>query len=267
MEFFLIIIGLCFGSFLNVLIVRIPLKKSIFFPSSHCPICKDKILWYDNIPLLSWILLKGKCRNCSGRISFIYPTIEILLAILLLIDYFYNKRLYDSNYIFNFISSLTFCSILIVVSFIDMKTFRIPNSANIFAFLAGLTYCFVLSLIFSGTINFNYFLLIRLAEALILYIIFEIFRYFIRMLIGKNAFGGGDSKLISALTIWLGLKSSAITLLISFYLAGIFIFVAYLFKNASRGDKIAFGPFLSSSAYLLWVFGADKIIPVIFPYS
>jgi len=128
LYFAFIIAGLIVGSFLNVVIYRIPRKKSIIKPPSFCPVCKKKIAFYDNIPLISYAILKGKCRNCKSRIPFIYPLVEFLTAILFL-----------TNYVLFGLSSKTIlgiilCSLLIAISFIDINFRIIPNVVDAVSF-------------------------------------------------------------------------------------------------------------------------------------
>src|SRR6056297_187760 len=121
MIIFIFILGLIGGSFLNVVIYRLPLKKSIIFPSSHCPYCETKLKYYDLIPVLSYIINKGKCRYCGEKISFQYPIVELLTGLLFLLT-FLNYDLTSEFIIFIFL-----ISVLIVVSFIDIKYQIIPN--------------------------------------------------------------------------------------------------------------------------------------------
>ncbi len=110
-----IILGLLIGSFLNVLIIRIPKGESVVFPSSHCVKCKEKLKWWHNISLLSWILLKGRCYFCNEKISWQYPLIESLSAFLFAISYLKSENLYQA-----LIVSLIF-ALLLALSAIDFK--------------------------------------------------------------------------------------------------------------------------------------------------
>jgi leader peptidase (prepilin peptidase)/N-methyltransferase len=119
---FLTILGLIFGSFLNVLIYRLPLNISIIKPLiSTCPVCNHQIKWYENIPVISYLLLKGKCSNCNNNISIIYPLVEIITAITTVLIYYKNLYIID----FTFIISIFY--ILIVLSFIDLKYKEVPG--------------------------------------------------------------------------------------------------------------------------------------------
>ena len=94
---YLFIIGCCLGSFINVLIYRLPINQSIVYPSSRCPECNAKIKWVDNIPLISWFLLRGKCRNCKTNISSSYPTIEFFTGILVWLNIYAHPTIYSQQ--------------------------------------------------------------------------------------------------------------------------------------------------------------------------
>ncbi|MBW2596587.1 MAG: prepilin peptidase, partial [Deltaproteobacteria bacterium] len=115
------ILGAIVGSFLNVSIYRIPSGKSIVFPASHCPACEHPVKFYDNIPIISYIILRGKCRNCNERISPIYPAIELLTAVMSLLLFL--KYGLSFEYLFSFV----FTCALIVITFIDLKHQIIPD--------------------------------------------------------------------------------------------------------------------------------------------
>ena len=121
MEFFwtiyIVILGFCLGSFINVVIYRFPKGKSLLYPRSFCPKCESKIEWFDNIPILSYLFLNGKCRKCKTKISFIYPLNEILFAFLLTLFFAYNQRTLIEIIVFCF-----FGSFLYTISFIDINS-------------------------------------------------------------------------------------------------------------------------------------------------
>ena len=126
------ILGLVLGSFANVCIYRMPRNLSIVKPNSHCTKCNSFIKWYDNIPILSYIFLKGKCRNCGSKISFIYPTIEFICGLLFLSMYF----LFGFSYILIPFCLLVFC--LLVITVIDFDFQIIPDEISFFLIILGL---------------------------------------------------------------------------------------------------------------------------------
>ena len=122
MILLIFIYGLLIGSFLNVCIYRIPRDESIVFPSSHCTTCSTKLKWYDNIPLFSYITLKGKCGYCGEKISIQYPLIELLNAILYLLLF------YKFNLSVDFVFYALISSVLLAITIIDIKEMIIPDS-------------------------------------------------------------------------------------------------------------------------------------------
>jgi leader peptidase (prepilin peptidase)/N-methyltransferase len=134
---FVFVFGLLIGSFLNVVIYRVPLGESIVLPASHCPHCNAAIKPYDNVPVLSYALLGGKCRNCRAGISPIYPAIELLVAILFLLVFIKDGnqfRLFDDHYVqvgarfwLTLVGDLAFVSFIVPLVFIDLRHFLLPN--------------------------------------------------------------------------------------------------------------------------------------------
>ena len=135
-KIFVFVFGACLGSFLNVCIYRLPQNMSITKPFSFCPHCKKPIQWFDNIPIISYLVLKARCRSCKGKISFIYPLVELLGGLLLL--FLYIRFSYSLNFFkFSFLFLL-----LIVLSFIDIEYHAIPGYLCFFGVMAGL--CFAI---------------------------------------------------------------------------------------------------------------------------
>jgi leader peptidase (prepilin peptidase)/N-methyltransferase len=127
--------GLCFGSFLNVCISRLPRGESIVFPRSHCPRCNRAIRWYDNIPLISFLILSARCRDCHAPISPLYPTVEALTAVVLVLTF----HAYGLGP--EFIKYALFNMLLIVLIFTDLLYRRIPHAVTIFGICLGLVFC------------------------------------------------------------------------------------------------------------------------------
>jgi leader peptidase (prepilin peptidase)/N-methyltransferase len=132
----IVVFGLVFGSFLNVCIVRLPRKQSILFPRSHCPLCEHPIRWFDNIPLLSYLLLRGRCRDCQGRISPQYAVVEALTALLLIATF---RRFGLSP---EFVKYSALVMMLIVLIFTDLRQRRIPHAVTVFGISLGVLLSF-----------------------------------------------------------------------------------------------------------------------------
>jgi leader peptidase (prepilin peptidase)/N-methyltransferase len=130
--------GLIFGSFLNVCIVRVPRRESVITPGSHCPACGHSIRWYDNIPVLSYVLLRGRCRDCGQRISLLYPLVEILTAVVFLLEY------WRYGLTIEFAKGLVFAMLMIILIFTDLRERRIPHRISVPGIALGLTFSLII---------------------------------------------------------------------------------------------------------------------------
>ena len=141
------VIGCCIGSFINVLIYRLPLNQSIVYPNSSCPKCNAKIKWFDNLPIFSWLLLRGKCRACKSKISFSYPIIELSTALLVWLNFYANPTIYSqlAEPIILFCGTI-FSSILITLAILDFKYFWLPQAITIGGLMLGITYSLIIDL-------------------------------------------------------------------------------------------------------------------------
>jgi leader peptidase (prepilin peptidase)/N-methyltransferase len=238
------ILGLIAGSFSNVCIYRIPRNESIIYPGSHCPKCSTTLRPKDNIPLLSYIILKGRCRNCGSRISIQYPVVEFLTGIIyIFIFLIYGLTLQSLIYII-------LSSALIIIAFIDLNEQVIPDVISLPGVVAGLVVSFFVPYISSlssllGIIAGGGTILII---ALIGTIIFK-----------KEAMGGGDVKLTAMVGAFLGWKYVILALFLGFFLgavAGIFLILS---KIKSREDMIPFGPFIVLGS-LITILCGEKIL-------
>ncbi|MEJ5227830.1 prepilin peptidase [Thermodesulfovibrio sp.] len=237
----LFVFGLIVGSFLNVCIYRIPRQISIIKPFSFCPSCKNKIKPYHNIPIFSYLFLRGKCAYCGDSISLRYPLVEFLNGVLYVLA-FLNFGL---TLILPFV--LIFISALLVISFIDIDFQIIPDTISIPLIAIGL----IVSLIPHGFSN--------LSEGLIESIIGILVgggSLLLISIISRGGMGGGDIKLNAAVGSFMGWKSAVLTIFIGSLLGSI-IGIIILKKTGNR--KIPFGPYLAIGA-LVSLFMADKIL-------
>jgi leader peptidase (prepilin peptidase) / N-methyltransferase len=131
------VFGLIFGSFLNVCIVRVPRRESVATPGSHCTACGRSIRWYDNVPVLSYALLRGRCRDCGKRISLLYPVVEILTAIVFLLEY------WRYGLTIEFAKGLVFAMLMIILIFTDLRERRIPHRISIPGIALGVAFSFL----------------------------------------------------------------------------------------------------------------------------
>lgn len=232
-------LGLIIGSFLNVVIVRVPLEESIVFPGSHCPNCKSRISFYDNIPVLSYLVLKGRCRNCKEHISIKYPSIELINAI----GYLVIVHSFGMN-ITSLIYSLFF-SALVVVTFIDLEHMIIPDSIT----LPGI----VIGVICNLTI-----LPYGLYPSLMGIVLGGGF-FCLASLLSRGGMGGGDIKLIAMIGAFLGWQRVLLVIMISATLGSIIGISLMLIKKKDRKYAIPYGPFLAFAAIISILRGQELL--------
>jgi len=240
MALIILIYGLLIGSFLNVLIYRLPREESIAFPGSHCTSCNHKLAWYDNIPVFSYLTLGGKCRYCKDKISIQYPFVESLNAFVYLIIYLF----------FGFSLDLIFysliASVLLAIGGIDLKEQLIPDSLVISILIISVIHKSLLY--FISDIPFEIIgsiLGLILAGGLFLLIV----------ILSKGGMGGGDVTLIGALGFVLGVRDIFITIFLSFILGSIISLFLLGFKIKTRKDPIPFGPFIILAFFITLLFG------------
>ena len=255
---FLFLLGSSIGSFLNVLRFRLPKSISIVRPPSFCPKCKYKIPSFLNIPILSWIYLRGKCNFCNSKISISYPLIELFTAGLFTVNIFSNLT-FSSKFTLNLIGMCFFTFLLIIISLIDFDNMIIPNGillfGSILGFLFNLTFNYFYSdkgilFIFNNYIFFSCLSLLSL----------EIVNFIISTFIKKDAFGFGDSKYLFMICTWIGFTGVLSSFLLAIYIGGFTTIILLILKKIRYSGKIPFGPFLSIAAYLSAFLGPDKII-------
>lgn len=231
--FFIIFFGLVFGSFMNVLIYRLPRGLSIVLPVSHCPICKSKIKFYDNIPIISFLLLKGRCRNCKNKIPIQYPLVELTFTIILLlifIKFGLNKEfIYFSIFSF-FLVTASFCDIFTLLDK-NFETGIIPDSINYTGIVTGFTLSIVL---YNNYINSLIGILVGFFFLYILNLIYKIFKKI-------DGIGGGDMKLLALVGAFLGYKLLLPVLLIS-SIINIIISLIIIIIVRNKNFPVPFGP-------------------------
>ncbi len=248
MMVLIFIFGLVVGSFLNVCIYRIPRGKSIVYPPSSCPVCGARIKWYDNIPVLSYILLKGRCRNCKSKISPIYPTVELLTAIYTVLVYLKFGLTVD------FAFYLIFGYMLIVGSFIDLFHYIIPDRISLGLAFVGLIFGLYKHALVHSIVGFAFGFVLLLFVAILGKAIFK-----------KEAMGGGDIKLLGALGTFIGIKGVLFTLFVASLFGSFVGIILMALGKASMSQKIPFGPYLSLSA-IVYVFVGAQILARIYGF-
>ncbi len=248
------IFGLIIGSFLNVCIYRTPRNESIVYPGSRCTLCKKPIPWYDNIPLLSYLMLRGRCRVCHEKISFRYFAVELISAISFLI-LFMNFRF---NYIFWIYSLLTFS--LILVTFIDLEFQIIPDRISLVGIFIGVIFSIVfpgLQSAFTWKRAFLNSIIGALAGGGLIYLTGVLGQLAFK----KESMGGGDVKLMAMLGAFLGWKMA----ILIFFLAPFFgTPIGIYVKLVKKEDIIPYGPYISLASFVAMVWG-HKILSLLIP--
>ena len=258
-QFF--IIGVCIGSFLNVIVYRFQKNISIIKPRSFCPKCKKKLTWRENIPLVSYLIQGGMCKGCNVNISFRYPLIELITGILFIFFANSSPTIYSliQNSFLNIFFSWLFLSLLICIALIDMESLWIPQGLINFGFISGF-----LCLIFIGLFNkqfIDFFLLLRgICSSALSFFIFESIRYLAKYIFKKDAIGKGDSKLVAMLALWLGPVGTLFAVGISYIFAGIYCLVGLSLNLVRFKQVIPFAPFLSLGGLFIWLLGNDFVI-------
>lgn len=239
------ILGSVIGSFLNVCVYRMPRNLSIISPSSRCPSCNTPIKPYDNIPILSYLLLGGRCRVCKTRISFRYPLVEFLNAVL------YVLVLWRFGAVWSTVIYFIFCSALIVITFIDLDYQIIPDTIT----LPGMVIGFVAGSLLMPDPFMRYSRLGFLAS--IIGFLAGGGLYYAIAILSKGGMGGGDIKMMAMVGALTGWKSVILTTFLGSFTGAILGIFLMIFKGKGRKTKIPFGPFLALGALITLFFGQE----------
>jgi leader peptidase (prepilin peptidase) / N-methyltransferase len=262
---FVFAFGLIIGSFLNVCISRLPHGKSVVRPASRCPNCQALIKPYDNIPVLSYLLLGGKCRNCKTRISPIYPAVELITALLFLFCFFvFGVSLSAAKW-------AAFSAILVILVFTDWRERLLPNTVNFTGLAIGLLFSFFVPLsdgaalwlsnrIFdfpppSPVLSFVDAAFGGIVGAGILWLVGE--GYF--RLRGREGMGFGDVKMMLMVGAFLGLRRTILTILVGSVLGALLGATFILLSRKGSDYELPFGSFLGIAALLVVFFGTPLI--------
>jgi leader peptidase (prepilin peptidase) / N-methyltransferase len=242
-SLFIFVIGAITGSFINMAIYRIPRKIKLTFPGSFCDQCKEPLNWYENVPVISYILSLGKCSRCGNRYPLTYLIIEVATGLLFIALYNYAKD------IPHFIYLASILTMFIIICIIDFKHFIIPDKLILAIAVISLIY-FTYTL---GT-GIYYFLL----SSLILFVVLMGLKIIARFIYGREAFGMGDVKLGAVIGFILGWKPALLAIFFGFLLAGLAIMVMAILRKIKRKSYIPFGPFIIGGMVTYLFFG--KII-------
>lgn len=239
---FIFLFGLCVGSFLNVVIYRLPLGKNLALPRSHCPSCSALIPWYRNVPLVSYAILGGRCGDCKSAISWRYPFVELVTGLLFALVAWRSPHFLSWPFQFYFLAAL------VASTFIDLDHWILPDKITLPGIVVGFLGSFALpempwiasliGILFGGGI---------------LYLIAWAYRAFS----GRDGIGGGDIKFLAMVGAFLGAKGALITLVLSSLLGSVLGIFLLLARKKSGTTAIPFGPFLALGALAAFLFGDD----------
>ena len=256
---FAFVLGAVVGSFLNVCICRMPQGESVVSPPSHCPKCDYRIRWYDNIPILSYLLLRGKCRGCRAPISLMYPLVELLNALLalgLFLRILPPRLLAEAplDIVMRqggvFALLFVFCSALVVVTFIDLEHQIIPDSITLPGIVIGFAASFFIPQL--GWVNSLIGIVAGGGSLLLI-------AYGYELVAKKEGMGGGDVKLLAMMGAFLGWKAIIFIIFTASLIGSVIGVSVMLAQKKDASLAIPFGPFLAGGA-VLYIFYGKRII-------
>jgi leader peptidase (prepilin peptidase)/N-methyltransferase len=240
------LVGLMVGSFFNVIIYRTPLEQSLSWPPSHCPYCDAPIRWYQNIPVFSWLALRGKCANCKGPISKIYPIIESLTAgVAVLVVYFMNLGHSE----FQWLPTLTVLWLALTaipVFVVDFRHYLIPDSCSVGGIVVGIGLSF-----FPGGLEWFE----SLYSALIAGSSLFVFGFIASKILKREAMGFGDVKLVAGFGALLGLSLTALSIVIGSFIGLLVTLPLKALKKEGAEVPLPFGPYLIIGAIISYLYG------------
>ncbi|MBW1865609.1 MAG: prepilin peptidase [Deltaproteobacteria bacterium] len=243
-ELILFIFGSCIGSFLNVCIYRLPNSKSIVYPPSACPGCDTPIRFYDNIPILSFLLLRGKCRNCQAVISLRYPLVELMVGLFAVCAYLKFGFTLEALITYFFIASL------IVITFIDIDHRIIPDTIS----LPGIPIGFAASFFLPSITTMESLIGILVGGGSLLLV-----AWIYSLITKKEGMGGGDIKLLAMIGAFVGWQGVLLTIFLSSAIGTLCGLVVMIRSGKNMKLAVPFGPFLAIGTMIHIFFGKELI--------
>lgn len=243
------LLGLLFGSFANVLVHRLPRGESIVFPGSHCPHCAHAIAWYDNIPVVSWMLLGGRCRHCAAPVAVRYPLMEAGLGMIwaLLAWHFPASLALGSALVLSFL--------LWVLTWIDLETGLLPDALTLPGIAIGILFAAIGGQLIDSLIG-----------AAAGYAVFWLVARLFLLLTGREGMGQGDFKLLAMLGAFLGWQALPFVIFLSSFVGAIVGSLYLLLTRNSMRAEIPFGPYLAAAG-MIWLVWGEALLAWVNAFS
>ncbi len=247
-------LGASIGSFINVVVYRLPAGLSILWPPSRCPHCLNQLKAYDNLPVLGWLLLKGRCRYCKSKISVRYPVVEAVTAFMfVLVFWIFKFSLLTIGY-------WAFCSWLLALSLIDLDTMTLPNPLTQSGLVLGVLFHMVVGYsLEAGLVGLVKHLMTAVVGAVLGLWLLDAIAIVGSITFGKAAMGAGDAKLAAMMGAWLGWKSLLLAGFIACGVGALVGGVTIILSQRQWGQKMPFGPFLALGA-VITLFSGEAIL-------
>ena len=258
-TFVVFLMGACFGSFLNVCTLRMPQGESVVNVPSHCPQCNNDLAWYDNIPLVSWTVLNGKCRKCKCKIPYRYFLMELVTAVMTTVLF---AKIIITHQPLNFIFPYFIVTCFVITTaVIDFEHFIIPNKTTYTVIILGfITSAFVPEI--HGMGNWIGGLIYSLIGFVVAGGAFAIFAIVGEKIFKQEALGFGDVKYIAAIGAILGWEGAFYSTLLGSIFGGLFGIYLMIKNRKNEGrTEIPFGPYLAAGTYL-WILYGDVILTI-----
>ncbi|NBX93774.1 MAG: prepilin peptidase [Proteobacteria bacterium] len=234
------LLGLIWGSFFNVCILRLPENQTVIWDRSHCPQCKNVLRWYHNIPLFSFLFLRGRCAFCKQSISWQYPAVELITALLFVLLWL------EFNWSWQWLFYTVFASSLLIITVIDIHHMIIPDEISLPGILVGFV-----ALFFTHDILWWESLLGAAFGGGVFLLIAYLYEKFAK----QEGLGGGDVKLLAMIGAWLGYRSVLTVIVVSSTLGSLAGLSVMAIKKKNFKTAIPFGPFLAVAALIYLILG------------
>jgi len=261
-----VVAGACVGSFLNVVAWRLPRQESLILPGSHCPRCGTPLRWYDNLPVLGWLLLRGRCRHCHQPIAARYPLVELLVAALWLAMLPAQPAAMGAaaDPLLLLLCGWLLASWLVPLVLIDLERMWLPEPLCRWGLLLGLAATALLGFQ-QGVADGRALLLDHLLAAAAGLLGFEAVSGLAEKLIGRPALGLGDAKLAALMGAWLGLAGLGLAVALAVLLGALVGGGARLLGRLRPGEPFPFGPFLAAGTLAVWMAGPVPWLQLLLP--